>query len=180
VTRSKVASPNSGSHRSCWVEASHASPDLSSNSRMVGSCRPMPYKPRIRLSFAIVYYPGDGTPGQSASHVRENLIKAWPSDSIDPTRPATPHPERHGAGHTTLQPSPAPPPPPVGCHRRKLRSCGAKPSVEVVGALLRSCGSTAWVGGGPIDDVRPLPLRRESWAYPTGRRCWAAAGVDRH
>jgi hypothetical protein len=110
VTRSKVASPNSGSHRSCWVEASHASPDLSSNSRMVGSCRPMPYKPRIRLSFAIVYYPGDGTPGQSASHVRENLIKAWPSDSIDPTRPATPHPERHGAGHTTLQPSPAPPP----------------------------------------------------------------------
>jgi hypothetical protein len=28
----------------------------------------------------------------------------------------------------------------------------------VDGALLRSRGSTSWVGGGPIDDVKPLPL----------------------
>jgi hypothetical protein len=28
-------------------------------------------------------YPDDGTPGQSASHTRENRIMAWPPDNID-------------------------------------------------------------------------------------------------
>jgi hypothetical protein len=43
----------------------------------------MPYMRRIRLSLAAVYYLGDGTSGQSAPHARENLIMAWPPDSID-------------------------------------------------------------------------------------------------
>jgi hypothetical protein len=51
---------------------------------------------------------------------------------------------------------------PVGCNRRNLRSCGAGSFGEVaarLGALLRSRGVNAWVGGGPMDDVRPLPPR---------------------
>jgi hypothetical protein len=36
------------------------------------------------MSFATVHYPGDGTPGLSASHVGEDLIMPWPSDRADP------------------------------------------------------------------------------------------------
>jgi hypothetical protein len=50
---------------------------------------------------------------------------------------------------------------PVGCNRRYLRSCEAEPFVEVaawMGHSLGHAGRPAWVGGGPIDDVKPLPL----------------------
>jgi hypothetical protein len=43
----------------------------------------MTYNQRIRLSFVIVRYPGDGISRQSASHAGENLIMAWPSDNVD-------------------------------------------------------------------------------------------------
>jgi hypothetical protein len=58
--------------------------DLPSDARWVGSRRLMSYRRRIRLSFATIQYPGDGTPGQSASHTEENLIMVWPSDIADP------------------------------------------------------------------------------------------------
>jgi hypothetical protein len=126
----------------------------------------MPYRRRIRLSFATVCYPGDGTLGQSAPYAGENLIMAWPPDNIDLPALLLLH-VPGGTGSLLPRCSPrlgaA-----VGCIRGNLRLCGVKPSVEVDGTLLRSCGPTAWVRGGPIDDVRPLPLRRGSWSCLAG------------
>jgi hypothetical protein len=89
---------------------------------------------------------------------------AWPSDIADPpallllhvlggVRPLVPHcSPRLGALAWG--------PPPAGCIRRNLRSCGEEPFVEVAGALLRLCRTTALVGGGPTKDVRLLALER--------------------
>jgi hypothetical protein len=84
---------------------------------------------RIRVSFAIVQHPGDGEPGQSASHAGENLIMASPSDKEDLLALLLMH-VGHGAGCAMLQPSPWGARP-MDCSGRSLRSCEVEPPVEV-------------------------------------------------
>jgi hypothetical protein len=55
-----------------------------------------------------------------------------------------------------------PPPPTAGCNKRNRRSGGVESDVEVA-------RMSAYVRGGPVDDVRVLPLRKGSLSWLPGR-----------
>jgi hypothetical protein len=103
------------------------------------------------VSFATTHYPGAGTPGQYASYAEENLILAYqPCCSytsrvtqglLAPRCSSRPRPPARGGGGVAVEGT--------------LGRCGAESPVEVAGAA-------AQVGGGSVDSVRPLPLRKGS------------------
>jgi hypothetical protein len=86
------------------------------------------------MSFAIVQHLGNGMLGQSASHARENLILAWPSDKANLLTLLLLH-IPSGAGRLASHCSPPPEGPrPMDCSKRSLRSCEAEPPIMVAGA----------------------------------------------
>jgi hypothetical protein len=97
-------------------------------------------------------------PCQGKSH---HGLAPWQHRSTRPAAPACPG--WCGAALATSQHSRRAPPS-MGWNRRNLRSCRTKPSIEVVGEILWSCGSTSYVRGVPIDDILPFV---EEWVGPS-------------